>query len=382
LSIETSAVAAGWYTDPSGSHSLRWWDGTQWTNHLRQPEAPVAPVAPAAVVPAVVASPAVPVAHQAAYATTTLPPVGLQNSELSAYSPGNGFGGAQQTGWGNSSYSDAPTVSRGPVNNSVAWIGFGAGILSFAIVIYLFTGPKGNYYVPFFGLTAVIASIRAILRYRQGRVSVLWAPIIGLVLGSISEVIVIALLIIGSTVNGNSVAITNTGTNSGTSQGTTPSTSTFTGPTGPVIVYDAGSPTPNYLPTSNGSLAQALQTEQSIVTNLKNDYSPTADIAASDGKWPSGLTLDGTTGDLIASDGKTIGTPLQGGAWVIDYHVESNGSFDLAVASTGHPLEVAAYVSTSNRYGVVCESNDLTCATNSPLGSKSMTLPSVTNSTS
>lgn len=28
-------VAAGWYQDPAGSGQLRWWDGQQWTDHLR-----------------------------------------------------------------------------------------------------------------------------------------------------------------------------------------------------------------------------------------------------------------------------------------------------------------------------------------------------------
>jgi TM2 domain-containing membrane protein YozV len=27
-------VNAGWYTDPMGSHAQRYWDGSNWTNHL------------------------------------------------------------------------------------------------------------------------------------------------------------------------------------------------------------------------------------------------------------------------------------------------------------------------------------------------------------
>ena len=40
------SVAAGWYTDPGQTGHLRWWDGQQWTEHIRAP-AP-APTAPAA----------------------------------------------------------------------------------------------------------------------------------------------------------------------------------------------------------------------------------------------------------------------------------------------------------------------------------------------
>lgn len=29
------APRAGWYPDPTGDHRLRWWDGTDWTDHRR-----------------------------------------------------------------------------------------------------------------------------------------------------------------------------------------------------------------------------------------------------------------------------------------------------------------------------------------------------------
>ncbi|MFG3722064.1 DUF2510 domain-containing protein [Streptomyces massasporeus] len=33
----------GWYPDPHAPHRQRWWDGTAWTEHRREPEAPAAP---------------------------------------------------------------------------------------------------------------------------------------------------------------------------------------------------------------------------------------------------------------------------------------------------------------------------------------------------
>jgi hypothetical protein len=42
---QTSSAAAGWFNDPSGEPQLRYWDGTQWTNHVH-PLAPPASVAP------------------------------------------------------------------------------------------------------------------------------------------------------------------------------------------------------------------------------------------------------------------------------------------------------------------------------------------------
>jgi hypothetical protein len=34
-----SGVPAGWFADPGDPGTLRWWDGTQWTEHRHQPEA-------------------------------------------------------------------------------------------------------------------------------------------------------------------------------------------------------------------------------------------------------------------------------------------------------------------------------------------------------
>ncbi len=53
------SVAAGWYPDPTLSDRLRWWDGQQWTDHIR--EAATAPVAPSAPVAAAFAQPGAPV---------------------------------------------------------------------------------------------------------------------------------------------------------------------------------------------------------------------------------------------------------------------------------------------------------------------------------
>jgi hypothetical protein len=46
-SYGNQATPAGWYADPAGSPQLRWWDGTQWTDHLQAPaHTPAAPAAP------------------------------------------------------------------------------------------------------------------------------------------------------------------------------------------------------------------------------------------------------------------------------------------------------------------------------------------------
>ncbi|MEE1764076.1 DUF2510 domain-containing protein [Streptomyces sp. SP18BB07] len=40
----SSSPPPGWYPDPSYPLTERWWDGTAWTDHRRQPEQPVPPV--------------------------------------------------------------------------------------------------------------------------------------------------------------------------------------------------------------------------------------------------------------------------------------------------------------------------------------------------
>jgi hypothetical protein len=46
VSTADGRTPAGWYPDPAGSASQRWWDGTAWTGHL-QPAASVQPAYPA-----------------------------------------------------------------------------------------------------------------------------------------------------------------------------------------------------------------------------------------------------------------------------------------------------------------------------------------------
>jgi hypothetical protein len=33
-----AAIPPGWYPDPAGGSGKRWWDGSRWTEHVRQPE--------------------------------------------------------------------------------------------------------------------------------------------------------------------------------------------------------------------------------------------------------------------------------------------------------------------------------------------------------
>jgi hypothetical protein len=53
--VQDSAPAPGWYTDPGGSGGQRWWSGQGWTESVQMPAVAPAEVAPAVVAPAAVA---------------------------------------------------------------------------------------------------------------------------------------------------------------------------------------------------------------------------------------------------------------------------------------------------------------------------------------
>ena len=87
---QSAAPAAGWYPDPAGPGSSRWWSGQAWTDHVQPSAVAVAPepaavaVAPVSIAPAYVApvyAPAEPVAPvavaPAAAAPASVPAPGM-----------------------------------------------------------------------------------------------------------------------------------------------------------------------------------------------------------------------------------------------------------------------------------------------------------------
>ncbi len=60
MSFPNDAPAAAWYPDPKSPGYVRWWDGTNWTEHVSVPAAPVA-LQPAAIERAVAEPEAAPV---------------------------------------------------------------------------------------------------------------------------------------------------------------------------------------------------------------------------------------------------------------------------------------------------------------------------------
>ena len=364
MTIETtSAAAAGWYADPAGSTALRWWDGIQWTNHLQQGVVQQ-PVAQQAVVQQ-------PVAQQAPL------PVAAPEVDLSGYRPGEGFGGIprggtfSQAGYNTGGFGGSPYVPIARINNSIAWFAFVAGIVAIGAIAIRIAAPTASFYLPVFGLTAIVSSIRAIARSRRGTVTVVWAPIVGLVLGSIAEIILIAVLILGAMVQSGAIKPGTVDPNSGSSSSTGSTGSTggtkIGPPTGTGINYSMGHGSIQYQPAS-ATLSAAADAEAQLVAALKEQYPQQ--------NWPQSLE-PGPDGEVVASDGHDVGTFLQSG-WYIDYRVLDGGDFLLEITAQ-QTDEVAVYYSDVDGYWAWCNQSDATCKTRSPVAPTTSSDPADTS---
>jgi hypothetical protein len=242
------------------------------------------------------------------------------------------------------------------VNNTIAWVGFIGGIVAIVAIVLKFAYPSAAAYLPVFGITAIATSIRAIVRYRNGSVTMLWAPIVGLVLGSVAELVLVALLAIGAIAQAGALP-----GSSGPKVGLGP-------PAGSTINYSMGQGGIQYPPTANPNLSSAATQEAALVAKLRADYGP--------GKYPNALHLN-SIGEVVASDGKVLGNFLSKG-WFIDYNLESDGSYLLEISAQPTD-EVAVYFSVSDEYWAWCANADATCKTSSPVPPSTSQQPSIPN---
>lgn len=148
--VDTNAPRAGWYPDPAGSAQQRWWNGTSWTDALRDApsEAPAAPtpqvtappVAPVAPAPPVAPTPPVAPSAPAAYA----PAYGEMRPGAAAPAPAYGAPGYHEPGT-RQHYAAAPPIQPGAsaqqrtpgLNTNTPWIWLIIG-LSFLSIFTIF----------------------------------------------------------------------------------------------------------------------------------------------------------------------------------------------------------------------------------------------------
>jgi len=346
VTISGTAVSPGWYKDPAGSHSLRWWDGNQWTNHMQpQPTPPPPPTANVSTTP---------IGHVPFVSPSQ--PFGVAGGSAGVQSaPSTVQAGMQYDPAWATRTSYQPRARGGvAVSNRMAWIGFGAGIAAIVAIFFKFADPNAGVYLPVFGLTAIVTSIRAIIRYRNGSVTVLWAPVVGLVLGAVAELALLSIIAIG--------AVANAGAFNGPS-----GSKSALGPTAAsTINYSMGQGGVQYPPTGNPNLSNAAAQEAVLVAKLRADYGP--------GQYPSALHLD-STGEVVASDGTVLGDIL-GQGWFIGYTLEGDGSYLLEISAQPTD-EVAVYFSVSDEYWAWCGNMDATCKTSSPVPPSTSQTPTI-----
>src|ERR1700761_1154410 len=167
---------------------MRWWDGTQWTDHLHQ----AAPVAPPQAQPQFQATPQFqaqfhsvqphppqaqpaqsPVLQAPVFQTPAIQPTPPAAQQAMGYQslatggsrnhslvPGFSRDDPHDYGPNRNSAQSAVAYSAMPTSNAVAWISLAAGAVSLATILIVRSLPAGTYIFPFFGLTAIVTGIR------------------------------------------------------------------------------------------------------------------------------------------------------------------------------------------------------------------------------
>lgn len=377
MTVDTATVGAGWYRDPGGTSALRWWDGTQWTDYLHQPDPPAATMQPQAQTqvqgtPQPQVSPvpqAAPLPQQQAPIVPLRAPQ-QQSVHLSSYSPTTGFVGSPRNQslvpgyfrdepYGNGQRPSAQQqLAQNAVapSNGFAWASLIVGAVALATMLVRESLPSGTFYLPVFGLTAIGLSIRAISRYRRRAATVVWAPILGLILGIAAELLLIV-----------SIVLAQTGIP--TTAFTQPQQDTTLGPSGAAMSYDMGVGGVKYLPANDPGITTDAEAESSIVSMIHTAY-PT-------GEYPQGVTLSGTT--LKANDGTQIGN-LTLPTLRFAYQLRSDGTFVLMMGAD-NTTEATMYLSKLDEYFAVCEPSDNACQTDSPVAPISISDSSSSGST-
>lgn len=294
MALPANVLPAGWYTDPGKSGGKRWWDGKQWTDHLQMPAAK--PTA-------------------AARQSANPYPAGFDQTYTTAR---------------------IPVLVR--VSNRAAWLSllFGVAALGLTVVSALPGSPI--IWVSGVGVVAVIWGIRALARLRSGRSTIVWAPILGMLLGivaTISMVLGIGLMSLAGSIGPQSPAA-----------GSSPS----------VVSPPKTSPEPFVFP-SNSQLTADEVAVQTLATAVNRAFAGGNSKLATGQAWPTSLTMSGS--NVLTATGKHVATLPAG--LTAHYQLATNGS-SYQIAVTGeNTAELATYNSGSNGFSWGCLATDTNC---------------------
>jgi Protein of unknown function (DUF2510) len=308
ISIDSQTrLPAGWYTDPGQSGGKRWWDGTQWTSHLKLPDAPA-----------------------------TRSTAGHVDPHTIGVVPASDYAPSDET----VSTPDHPHRSTDVNSNSAALLSlvFGLFAVGFTLVSYL-PGPR-MYWVAGSGAIAILLGTIAIGQRVSGRSTNSWAPIIGILIGGAATAVVVMGIAIPGLVDPAASELQPTSSTTATTQiaPRAPSSEPFVFSTNPVL-------------TASGSVAQQ------VATALNQKYAAGKPTLTTGQSWPATLKLVGS--EVIAPDGSVLATiptghPL-GYALSIDH-----ASYTVTVTGA-NPTEVASYYSDADQFSFRCASTDSDC---------------------
>lgn len=144
--MSTPSLPPAWYDDPGGSGGLRWWTGDAWTDHVKPHEAPVQYTQPALPTP-----PSFP----------------------------------QRGQW------DQERIRPVRVDNRVASASLNSGIVSVAAFLVAIVFPIALIASVLAAPTAIVLGIIALSRRPSGRTTALGAPIAGIVLASLTTILLV-----------------------------------------------------------------------------------------------------------------------------------------------------------------------------------------------
>ena len=308
MTIEARAtLPAGWYTDPGQSGGKRWWDGIKWTEHLQLAAAP-----------------------KTAAARPTSNPYGLNGVGVVSSAPR-----APMTGE-NAVIAHVESVL--PVSNRAAWLSLVFGIIALGLTVATFLPGPQTYWVVGAGIIAFLFGVRALVRLRTRSATIVWAPIIGIVLGIVAALS----MILGV----NVVGLIGTSDSQTASATSAPAADSFPTTSAEPLVFP-----------KNAQLTTDETTAQSLATAINRTYAAGNARLQPGQAWPTSLTVSGTS--VVAPNGVAI-AQLPAGVGV-DYTLSSDGtSYHIAV-SADRVAELATYNSNVNGFSWNCATSDTNC---------------------
>jgi hypothetical protein len=343
MTIEAQAtLPAGWYSDPAQSGGDRWWDGAKWTDHLRMltPTVPAPTTAPAAAPTfaptaaptfAPTAAPTFMPASAPSVVPTSMPPAG------NSFAPIQDVISAPDASWYDERAAAVHMRPGPPVSNGAAVLAllFGAVALGLAVAHVL---PGNRIWVLAACLIALIWGIRAVVRRRSGAATILWAPVVGILLGVIATASVFVggevISLVSSVVPQPAVVSTAAAAASAPKNSAEP------------LVFP-----------SNASLTADETGVQTLATALNRMYASGKATLAPGHAWPASLRMSGSV--VLASNGARVAA-LPVGLTATYVLSADKSSYRLSV--TGKNIaELATYGSGVNGFSWSCPANDRTC---------------------